>query len=117
MAFTDAKVHSWLSEMNGGWVGLHFDDPVHAGAYASEISGSGYVRAQVSLTEPTNRTAWSQNNLVFNGLNACVVSHMGGWNAKTQGDLDWSIELPEPKRIIQGGGLTIVVGQLALSFA
>jgi hypothetical protein len=117
MSFTDYQVHLWLAAQDKYWVSLHFDDPVHAGAYASELSGDGYVRQQASYTSPANRTMWNQNNMQFAGLPACVITHMGGWDAKTKGNLRWSIELPDPKRIIQGGGFTIVQGQLALSFA
>lgn len=117
MSFTDYRVHLWLAGMNGGWVGLHFDDPIHAGAYASELSGDGYVRTQASFTEPANRTIWNTNAMQFAGLPACVVTHMGGWDAKTKGNLMWSIELPEPRRVIQGGGFSIVQGELAVSFA
>jgi hypothetical protein len=117
MSFSDYQVHLWLAALDGYWVALHFDDPLHAGAYASELSGDGYVRLQASFTDPANRTMWNENVLRFQGLSACVITHLGGWDAKTKGNLRWSIELPDPKRIVQGGGFTINTNELAISFA
>jgi len=117
MSFSDYQVHLWLGALNGYYVGCHFDDPNHAGAYASEISGDGYVRTQAFFTEPSNRTMWNVNVFGFAGLPACVITHFSIWDAKTKGNLRGSIELPDPKRILQGGGFTIIAGDLALSFA
>ena len=117
MGFSDYQVHLWLNALDGYYVGAHFDSPIQAGAYASELSGDGYVRQQAFFTDASNRTMWNTNNFSFAGLPACVITHFAGWDAKTKGNMRWSLELPEPKRIIAGGGFTVVEGEMALSFA
>lgn len=118
MSFTDYQVHLWLADQQttGRYVALHFDSPVHAGAYASELSGDGYVRQPVSFTTPANRAMWNTGVIRFAGLPAGQIFYLGGWDAITGGNLRWSSELPTPFRILQGGGYTIQPNELALSF-
>lgn len=114
--FTDDQVHAWLAG-TGTWVSLHFDSPLHAGAYASELSGDGYVRQSATFTTPTNRAIWNTNVIRFQGLPATVIVYLGGWNARTQGDLLWYEELTDPFRVLSGGGYTLQPQTLVLSFS
>lgn len=117
MSFTDYQVHLWLADLLAGkYLALHFDSPIHAGAYASEISGDGYVRAQVDFTAPSNRAVWNTNTIKFSGLPASTLTYLGGWDARNSGNLLWSIELPTPARVLHGGGYTVLPNELALSF-
>jgi len=118
MGYTDRRVHIWLNEIKATpYISLHFDSPVHAGAYASEVSGEGYVRQKATYGNPSGRTMWNTNQMRFQGLGATVVTHIGGWDLQSKGNLEWEYELAEPARILQGGGYTILVGEIAHSFA
>lgn len=119
MSFTDFQVHEWLEGLQGGmYAALHFDSPVHAGAYASEFSGEGYVRAKITFTVPSNRTMWNINVVSFAGLPANRILYIGGWDALNGGNLRWETQLPgEGVRVIQGGGYSVQPNDIALSFA
>lgn len=117
MSFSDYQAHLFLEQIQVGFVAAHFDNPIHAGSYASEISGDGYVRQAIQFNEPSNRTMWNVNVVQFAGMPASEIKFLAGWDARIQGNLTWWVELPEPRRVLQGGGWSIQPNDIAVSFA
>jgi hypothetical protein len=116
-SFTDDQVHEWLQEVaDGAWISLHYDTPGLAGVGNCEISGGGYVRAQVSFTDPANRSIWSLSDARFTGLVQTQITHFGVNSAATAGRLRAYARLPEKVTILNGFGYILYQGDLAISF-
>jgi hypothetical protein len=97
------------------WLGLHFDDPNLAGAYASEISGGGYTREKATFTTISNRTMWLDNSVQFDGLRGTKITHFGGWDSRRTGNVLFWVRLAVPKRISESKGFLIGANQLVIS--
>jgi len=113
--FSDYRVEKWLDELSSVWFSLHYDDPQTAGDYASEIFGGSYARVKGEMTEATGRVIFNSSDILFKGLPTVVITHIGGWNTKYNGDLEFSLPLPEPVRVLAGKQFLITGGELALN--
>lgn len=113
---SDHQVEMWLTEMvSQCWIGLHYEDPEMSGAYVSEVIGGGYSRALAEFTEPAGRAIWNSSEIAFHGLPPTIITHVGGWNAQSRGDLLFSIQLDTPIQVLQGGAVAWAAEQLAIS--
>lgn len=112
---TDFQAEAWLSSLGPAWFGLHHDNPVLAGAYASEVFGGGYARARSELSAPSNRSTWNLERLVYHSMPSVVVTHIGLWNAEVNGDLLVSIALDEPVNIVLSKTFSIPEREIAVS--
>ena len=115
MGFSDYQHNLWLSQLNSGWLALHFDNPEVAGAYSSEVFGGSYVRLPVDFSDPSSGVVFNSNDLTFPGLPSIVLTHVAGWDAKVNGNYLWSAALPTQQRILAGRSFTITAGTIALS--
>lgn len=107
--------HRILGEIaDSCFLALHFDSPIYAGAYASEVSGAGYVRVKVDFNEPSTRTITNTSDVRFSGLPQTRVTWVAGWTARERGDLLWHVELDSPSIISQGGGYGIGAGEIII---
>lgn len=114
---SDWQAEQWLEDLREGtWMALHFDNPDVAGAYNSEMFGMGYARQKVTMTPTANRATWNASAVTFSGLPAAVVTHVCGWDAAINGNLRFSIALPNPLRILAGSRQSFGPQILAVSF-
>jgi len=114
---TPEQAHLWLQEIaDDGWVSLHYDSPSLGGADKGEIIGGGYVRFQMSWSQPTNLAIWSLVDARFTGLTQTKLVYFGIWSRKNQGILRAYGELPTPVVVLNGKGYVLHAGQLAVSF-
>lgn len=115
-SFSDWQVEQWLESIRTNcWLGLAYSDPQINGAYASEVFGESYERLRVTFGPPSARGMANTNHLKFAGLPTTNVTHFVGWNAKLNGDFRFKMQLPEPRRIVAGGTISVAPGELVLS--
>lgn len=106
--FTNAFASKILDEIAADcYLALHFDDPELAGHYASEVSGGGYKRVKGIFTECSSRAIWLDQPVSYSGLLPTRITHIGGWNELTNGDLIWTGKLPIPVTVLRGGGFQL----------
>lgn len=116
-SFSDYRVHLWLSQFQQGFfLALHYDDPLQAGAYASEVFGGAYVRCPVLFGAPTGRATWNISVATFTGLPNTMATHLALWDAPVNGNFELPLPLPKPVLVLPGGRLDFGVEQIALSF-
>ena len=115
MGFSDYRVNTWLSQLHGIWISLHYDNPDIAGAYASELFSGSYVRQAASLGAPGNRGVYIINDITFAGLPDTRITHMGGWDAQYSGNIEFSIVLAAPIIATAGSSKTFPANSIALS--
>jgi hypothetical protein len=114
--FSDWQTEEWLNDIQGGtWLSLHIDNPDISGAYASEIFGQGYSRVRGVFGDASGRAVWNTGILTFTGLPAAVITHVGGWNAAINGDLRFSVALPNPVRVQAGGRYSLAAKTIVAS--
>lgn len=113
---SDYQVEKWLRDMTSEcYISLHYEDPDVSGAYVSEIIGGGYSRARGVFGAPSGRAVWNIEPVSFHGLPATIITHVGGWNAQSRGDLLFSIQLLQPIQVLQGGNAAWAAEKLAIS--
>ena len=115
MSFTDYRVHLWLAEFTNVWLSLHYDNPDVAGAYASELFSGSYTRMKVSLGQPSNRGVFVISDVTFIGLPATRITHLGGWDAQFNGNLEFSCALPNTLTALAGASKTFSANSIVLS--
>jgi len=116
-SFTDYQLGQFLAELDGCYLGLHYADPDLAGAYASELFGGSYERKYTDFSGPSNRGIKNLTSLLFAGLPTVTLTHLGGWDSKTKGNLLFIASLPSPVRVKEGGTWSLPSGALVISFA
>lgn len=114
--FSDYRVNRWLNEIEDCWLALHFDNPDVAGAYASEVFGGSYTRMKCKMSSASNRGIYSLDSVLFTGLPAVGITHIAGWDAQYNGNLEWSAPLANPVKIPLGKTYSVPAGVIALSF-
>ena len=115
--FTDDQVHLWLQEIaDEAWISLHYDSPVLGGVGQCEISGGGYKRDKVAMSQPANRTIWALEDAKFTGLTQTRLTHFGINTQASKGRLIAYARLSSPVTILNGRGWLLRAGELAISF-
>lgn len=115
MSFTDYRVHQWLGQFSTIWLSLHYDNPDVAGAYASELFSGSYARAKASVGQPSNRGVFIISDVTFVGLPSTRITHLGGWDAQYNGNLEFSSPLPSPLTVLAGGSKSFPGNSVVLS--
>lgn len=111
MPISDFQAANWLSDLDQIYLGLSFDNPEIAGAYASEVFGGSYTRLLCPMSQPTDRTIWNLNQLVFTGLPTVTLTHLVAWDALVNGNYIASAELATTD---DSGGLTLTPTKIQL---
>lgn len=114
MGFTDYRIHQWLSQLSTIWLSLHYDNPDIAGAYASELFSGSYTRAKVNLGQPTNRGVFLISDAAFVGLPATRITHLGGWDAQVNGNMEFSCAVAQ-MTVLAGASKVFPANTIALS--
>jgi hypothetical protein len=113
---TSWQTEKWLEEIaDSTWMALHFDNPDVASEWNSEVFGGGYSRQLASMYMPNDRALWNSGIVSFNGLPSVMVTHVCGWDSAIKGNMRFSIALPVPLRVIDGGQYSFGAGSLAIS--
>jgi len=114
--FTDAAINDFLAQYPTLWVSLHYDDP-GLGAYNNyEVAGGSYTRKAGTFTAPTSRTIWLDNPVLFNGLPATTLTHVGFWDDQYAGNLIAVATVPNaPVSIAATGSYSIAQNAVSLS--
>lgn len=113
--FSDYLIEQMLRLAQNGWLGLAYDNPEIAGAYASEVFGGSYTRIEYALTAPSSKGMLLLNDVKFDGLPAVSVAYVTGWDAQYNGNYLWSAPLPSPRGVLAGKSLSIPAGSIGLS--
>jgi len=113
---TNWQTEQWLQDIvENTYVAIHFDNPDVAGEWNSELFGGGYVRQKAAMYSPNDRAVWNSKAVTFNGLPAVLITHVCGWDAQINGNMRFSIALPEPVRVLAGSRYSFGPGVLAVS--
>lgn len=113
---SDYQVTQWLTGLQSGtWLGLHFDNPDVAGAYASEVFGSGYARQSIDFSFPDARAMWNRSQISFSGMPPVTITHLGLWDSGINGNLLASISLDVPIRSFTGKTVSFAPDTIAVS--
>jgi hypothetical protein len=114
-SFTDYRVHLWLADITKLHIGLNFANPYIAGAYASEVFGGSYGRMECTFSAPDSRVIFNETTLVFKGLPSVRLTHISGWDAKYNGNMEFLIPLATPTTVLAGKSYEIQANELAIS--
>jgi hypothetical protein len=115
--FSDYRVTTWLNELNSVWLGLAFDNPDIAGAYASEVFGGSYTRQKISMSLASNRGLYNVSSVLFTGLPGTTITHLVGWDAQYNGNYEFAVPLEKALPVVAGASFPIAPEQLVLSFS
>lgn len=99
----------------GCFLACHLSDPSPLGNTGSEVAGGGYVRQPISFADATNRTRVSTNALIFPGMPACLLTHLGVWTAVGGGHMTFARKLVPAIAVLESGQLLVAVGDIALT--
>ena len=115
--FSDYQVQQWLDAAaeGGFYVACHYDNPDVAGAYASEVFGGTYQRSLAPFSTVDGRTMWNTSPIKWTGLPSVVITHLAGWDAQVNGNLQWYSSLDSIVRVVAGGTWSIGSQTIALS--
>jgi hypothetical protein len=113
--FSDYRINLWLADLTTLWLGLAFDDPNIAGAYASEVFGGSYARIKVVFGDPDGRAIFNTSDITWTGMPATRVTHVVGWNAQYNGDMEYSVPLPQAQPVLAGKKFSVPSAALAIS--
>lgn len=115
-SISNQYAHKILNDLTSNcFISLHFESPMLAGAYASEISGGGYKRTKIGFSEPSSRSVINTTDAKFTGIPETKVVWVAGWNAERNGDIMWMSELKDPVYVLRGGGYVIPAGDIIIS--
>lgn len=98
----------------GKWFALHTSDPGPSGSSATEMTGGGYQRAQLTWSVPANRSVANTNAFKILNLPAATVTHMGVWDDQYAGNLLYTIPLGTPLVVTAGQFFLLPIGDLAI---
>src|SRR5215831_4340750 len=93
---TDYVAGLWLAEFDTAWFSLHVQDPGRSGALESEAVGGSYKRMLGVFSSVDARTIWLDQAILWTGLPALIISHIGVWDAERNGHMTSAALLPPP---------------------
>ena len=97
------------------YVSLHDDDPGDSGD--NEITGGSYARQAVTLTQPSGGASESVADVEFTDLPAVTLTHVGLWDAATNGNFLWGGPLTQSKAVDAGDSFVVLAGDLDLEIS
>jgi len=77
------------------WLSLHTANPGPTGG--NELQGNAYRRQRAEMTTPAGGAVQNADVVVFPMLPASTVTHVGFWDAATDGNLVWVGQLHEAR--------------------
>ena len=113
--FTDLKVQEFLNTFDRVWISMHHENPETSDPFSSEIVGGSYERSQVRFGSASGRTISSITPAKFSGLPSVMVTHLGGWDAQMNGNMDFYVALAKPVRMKLGQTMVWNAGSITLS--
>jgi hypothetical protein len=100
---TDYVAGQWLKIFTPAWFSLHTSNPAVDGFAESEVVGGSYARQSGAWTVQSARGIWLATKLVWLGLPATRLTHVGVWNLPYNGQLLSFNELPAPGHDVAQG--------------
>lgn len=89
-------------------VSLHTADPGLTGA--NEVSGGSYARQKPTFAAPANKAKALSADVLFTGMPAVTVTHVGMWDAASSGNFLQGAPLASsPSRVAVNAGDTFVL--------
>jgi len=95
------------------YVSLHDDDPGETGE--NEASGASYARQAVTFAAASDGTSTSDTVVEFSDMPAGTWTHVGLWDAASDGNFLWGGPLTEPKATNAGDAFRIPAGSLTVA--
>lgn len=92
------------------YVSLHTGDPGEDGT--NEVTGGGYKRQLVTFSTPSNKQTSNPSDIEFDNMPACTITHMGLWDAETEGNFWWGGQLVVSKQLDAGDTVRFKAGDL-----
>jgi hypothetical protein len=107
---TDYVAKNWLATfLSNTWMALFTADPQTSGAIQSEVVGGAYKRLPVTFEHHADsRIVWMTTKLVWTGMPAVVLSHVGVCDAHVNGNLLSASLLPPPYPVVRQGSSFIL---------
>lgn len=113
---TDYVAGLWLKAFTPAWFSLHVADPGSAGDVHSEMVGGSYKRMSGAFAAVDARTIWLNVQILWSGLPAATLTHVGIWDHEVNGKMLSSAQLPPPfPDIRQGGSFSLAARTYAIS--
>lgn len=92
------------------YVSLHTGDPGENGA--NEVTGGEYKRQLATFSAPSNKQTSNPSDIEFDNMPACTITHMGLWDAETEGNFWWGGQLVVSKQLDEGDAVRFFAGNL-----
>lgn len=97
------------------YVSLHTADPDEDGSGA-EVAGGGYARQVATFNAPSGGQVANSADINFTNMPAATVSHIGIWDAASNGNLLYGAALSGGSEVVGAGNtFTIPSGQLTVA--
>ena len=94
---------------------LHTQDPTVTGSDSYEVGGEGYARQAVGWSTPASRTTGNVEEVNFEDLPECTVTHIAVWTNTVPSQCLMTLELPTPLSVNQSDAINIPAHNLAFS--
>jgi hypothetical protein len=95
------------------YVSLHTADPGETGA--DEVTGGSYARQAGSFTTASGGAVETDADLEFESMPACTVTHVGVWDAESNGNFLWGGALTASKQVNAGDTFKIASSDLSVT--
>lgn len=96
------------------WASLHTADPGLVWNGSNEVSGSSYIRQQVTLSAASNKTSSNSASLAFVGMPATNVLWAAVFNWSTGGSMLMTGSLSASKIVNAGDTFQFGIGNLSV---
>lgn len=109
----DAVLRGVVFSSNPQYVSLHTADPGETGA--SEVSGSGYARQQITTAGWNAAVSGLSDNInaiAFTNLPAATITHAGLWDSLSGGNFLWGGPLNTSQVVAAGESYQLNPGSL-----
>ena len=102
-------------DMPSVYVALNTADPTDAGLVGTETSGGSYERQSASFDSAADGTTQNQDLVLFESLDAEVITHISIWDADTDGNMLFFGQLVSPITVTVGDSLAFAAGDIDLT--
>ena len=97
-------------------ISLHTGDPGLTGASEVTAGGNSYARQTGSFGSPSSKAIANDAAPEWEDMPAVTVTHVGVWDAATDGNFLWGGALGSSKATNAGDTFTLPVGDLDIEF-